>query len=52
MSNKKLREGQTVGFGKGNKAIAAPYGAEGKALKGKVTPVKQPLKAKQPKGGY
>jgi hypothetical protein len=47
MPNKKLREGQPIGMG-----ITAPMGAEKKALKGKVTPLKQPTKAKPPKGGY
>ena len=46
-ANKKLREGQPIGMG-----IKAPMGAEKKALKGKVTPLKQPTKAKPPKGGY
>ena len=46
-ANKKLREGQSIGMG-----LKAPMGAEKKALKGKVTPLKQPLKAKPPKGGY
>jgi len=47
MPNKKLREGQPIGMG-----LTAPMGAEKKALKGKVTPLKQPTKAKPPKGGY
>ena len=47
MPNKKLREGQPIGMG-----VTAPMGAEKKALKGKVTPLKQPTKAKPPKGGY
>ena len=46
-ANKKLREGQPIGMG-----VTAPMGAEKKALKGKVTPLKQPTKAKPPKGGY
>jgi hypothetical protein len=47
MPNKKLREGQPIGMG-----VKAPYGAEKKALKDKVSNPKQPTKAKQPKGGY
>ena len=47
MSNKKLREGQSIGMG-----VKAPMGAEKKALKDKVTNPKQPQKLKQPKGGY